>query len=36
MAALKHTLTNVLALVKILYIDKAREIILAIDASLKG
>ena len=36
MAALKHALTNVLALVKIQYTDKAREIILVVDASLKG
>jgi len=34
--ALKHALTNAPALVKILYTDKAREIILATDASLKG
>jgi hypothetical protein len=36
MAALKHALTNALALVKIIYTDKAKEIILAVDASLKG
>jgi hypothetical protein len=34
--ALKHALTNALVLVKILYTDKAREIILAVDTSLKG
>ena len=36
MAALKHALTNALALVKILYTEKAKEIILAIDASLQS
>ena len=36
MAALKYALTNVLALVKIQYTDKAGEIILVVDASLKG
>jgi hypothetical protein len=36
MATLKHALTNAPALVKILYTDKAREIVLAVDASLKG
>jgi len=36
MTALKHVLTNTLALVKILYTDKAKEIILAVNASLKG
>jgi hypothetical protein len=35
-ATLKHALTNVLALVKILYTDEAGEIVLAVDASLKG
>ena len=36
MAALKYALTNVPALVKIQYTDKAGEIILVVDASLKG
>ena len=36
MAALKYALTNALALVKIQYTDKTREIILVVDASLKG
>ena len=36
MAALKHALTNAPALVKIQYTDEAREIILVVDASLKG
>ena len=36
MAALKYALTNALALVKIQYTDKARKIILVVDASLKG
>ena len=36
MACLKHALTSTLALVKILYTDKAREIVLAVDVSLQG
>ena len=36
MVALKYVLTNVLALVKIQYTDEAGEIILIVDASLKG
>ena len=36
MSALKTALTSALALVKIIYADGAGEIILAVDASLKG
>ena len=36
MAALKHALTNALALVKILYTEEAKEIILATNTSLQG
>jgi hypothetical protein len=36
MSALKTALTSAPALVKIIYVDGAREIILAVDASLKG
>ena len=33
---MKHALTHTLALVRIIYTDKAREVILAVDTSLKG
>jgi hypothetical protein len=36
MSALKTTLTSAPALVKIVYTDGAREIILVVDVSLKG
>jgi hypothetical protein len=35
-ATLKQALTNAPALVKIIYMDNAREVILAVDTSLKG
>jgi hypothetical protein len=35
-ATLKHALTNALALVKIIYTNEAREVILAMDTSLQG
>jgi len=33
---LKHTLTYTLALVRIIYTNKAKEVILRVDTSLKG